>query len=62
MGLATMINNMSYKKDIFNFLRDNSANRFTDSELNEALDMVGANYRQFNTKEQKLQALIDHFR
>ncbi len=62
MGLATMINNMSYKKDIFNFLRDNSASRFTDSELNEALVMIREDPYKFNSKDQKLQALIDYYR
>ncbi len=62
MGLATMINNTRYKEDIFNFLRDHSASYFTESELNEALNMIGKNPYNFNTKDEKLQALIDYYR
>jgi hypothetical protein len=62
MGLATALNNMRYDKDKFDFLRDMSPSRFSESEIDEALLMLGRNPNNYNSVDEKYRAIMDFYR
>lgn len=62
MGLATTLNNMRYDNDKFDFLRDMSPSRFSESEIDEALIMIGRNPSNYNSVVEKYTAIMDFYR
>lgn len=62
MGLATALNNMRYDSDKYAFLRDMSPSRFSESEIDEALWMIGKNPNNYNSIYEKYRVITDFYR